>query len=202
MAVAPIYDDEDDQDAAMPVCEGCNCDVVFENTVVLVQVVFSSSHDGDFLSSVDVYKAHGGEPVYDPLFYCESCLEAVLEKLRDLNKDALPFENEEHAIVCDYCESGIAFKENCAELVFGDVEVSKKTGLPKFVPKRNKPRKFMCCRCVIQLVVPLGIPEEEKAEWQGDLWSEFANDDECAQCVFDRCWRGATTGCLCWCHGI
>lgn len=187
-----IVDDEEEDEGDTPSCCSCGDEIIIGEDVVQALVVYPYSEDGEMVDHLELYATEEGEPVYQPLFLDFSCFEDLIGQLNILNKDMPPVLGEDSPVTCDFCGSGIFIQENCVRFDHGEIVLSKKTKLPKFLEALGNKPQVMCIGCAIQLSGAL----DEEADYS-ELWSDIANEDECPRCTLQRCWRGPACGCRC-----
>lgn len=193
MEAAVNTDSDEEEESIVPSCSSCEETITYEEDVVQALVVYPYSLDGERVENLELYVTEEGEPIYTPLFFDFSCFENLIEQLNTLNKDVPPTLSEEAQVTCDYCTSGILPQENCVRFDHGEIVLSKKTGVAKFLEAiENKPL-VMCIGCAIQLS---GVLDETDTVY-AELWPDISNGDECPQCTIQRCWREEACGCKC-----
>lgn len=183
-----------EEEDEIPSCASCLSEIIPQEDVVLTQVAYPmADDDGELFLGLELLTDEDLEPVYQPLFHCITCFEEFAGQLHLLNKDRPPQLAEDSAVTCDYCGNGIPFQESCVRFDHGELVISKKTRLPRFVDAINATPLIMCLSCAVQLTGSLDEDEE-----MGELWIDLSNEDECPRCTFNRCWNGEN--CHCRCH--
>lgn len=132
-----------------------------------------------------------GDCAYEPTFFHVGCWEEVVEGLREAVADTPSVEDEEAALLCTFCESGVREWEHFGRAYIGELRRSPRCPdgqkAYRFVRIDSSAGSLICLPCMQRV-------HDEVLE----IWDEVSQEGECSDCIHDRCWRQSE--CECDCH--
>jgi hypothetical protein len=172
------------------VCADCGENIRYTEEAWLVQVV-QLQKVGDQLQYTPVIDETdpARDFLFSPYFFCFNCWENSYEDLKDELEDQPPNEDPHSIAECTCCGSSIRAGEYTGLFMVGEFHLSRRSpnGVSGGTFQPNAAPEALCFYC-------LYILNDNFIE----MWDEVSQFGECADCIFVRCWRGAS--CSCGCH--
>ncbi len=187
--MGPGVEEEDELQPTEQVCGQCEDDLIFEEDVIIVEVMSPRIVDGrvELIPVMDEL----GNFAYDVYFLHYKCWEEILEEWKEEIADTPPVVDQDQLLQCCCCAGSIREYETVMTTTLGELTRSKRSpsgGGHGLHLERNEAPDVLCIWCLSMINTHWLTFWEEPPTIQG----------ECEECQHLRCWRGFD--CECTCH--
>jgi hypothetical protein len=171
------------------VCADCGDDIRFTEEAWLLQVVQLQKVGGQLQYAPVIDETDPSRDfLYSPYFFCFRCWESQYDELKEELDNQPPNEDPLSVAECTCCGSSVREGEYTGLFIIGEFHTSRRSpnGVPSGTFAPNAAPEVLCFYC-------LYILNDNFIE----MWEEVSQFGECEDCIFCRCWRGASCSCSC-----